>query len=89
LKCQKEEYCAYHVNGQLLPLVQLLELGIDHKVLEVIWVLYDEVKLLAELERGDEVSGLLPCMYGASLSDCGLAVVYKLAMKRQDLLLHF
>jgi hypothetical protein len=39
-----------------------------------------------ELEIEDETSGLLPFMYGASLGNCGLDVVYELAMKLPDLL---
>jgi hypothetical protein len=86
LKCQKKEYSAYHVNGQLLPLVELLEVGIDYRLLEVICIFYDEAMFVSELEKEDEVSGLLPFMYGASLSDCELGVVYEMAMKRPDLL---
>jgi hypothetical protein len=89
LKCKKKEYYAYHVNGQLSPLVKLLELGIEYELLEVIWILYDEVMFLSELAERSEVSGLFPFMYGASLADCGLDVVYELAMKRQDLLVGF
>jgi hypothetical protein len=86
-KCKKKEYNAYHVDGQLLPLVQLLKSGIECKFLKVIWILYDQAMLVSQLEERNELSGLLPFMYGASLEDCGLDVVYELAIKRPDLLL--
>jgi hypothetical protein len=89
LKCKKKEYNTYHVDGQLLPLVGLLKLGIEYNVLEVICILYDEVMLASELAERNEESGLLPFMYGASLSDCRLDIVYKLTMRREDLLLDF
>jgi hypothetical protein len=41
LKCTTKDYNAYHVNGQLLPLIKLLEQGIKCEVLEVIWVFCD------------------------------------------------
>jgi hypothetical protein len=75
-KCQKKEYNVYNVNGQLLLLVQLFELGIEYNIMNVFWIFYDGVKLISDLEMGDEVSVLLlPFMYGASLPDCGLDVV--------------
>jgi hypothetical protein len=90
MKCKKKECNAYHENGQLfLPLVKLLDLGIECELLEIICIFYDEVLIASELEQSDEVSGLLPFMYGASLTNCGLNVVYELAMRRQDLLLNF
>jgi hypothetical protein len=42
--------------------------------------------LVSELQHNDETSGLLPFMYGASLGNCRLGVVYELAMKLPDLL---
>ena len=82
-----KEYGRFHdENGELLPLVGLLEEGIDHDALEII-MKYDEgaVQVL-ELENRNDTSGLLPFMYGASLSNCGLDVVYELAMMRADLI---
>jgi hypothetical protein len=45
----------------MLPLVELLELGIDYKLLEeVIRIFYDEAMFVSELKKEDKVSGLLP-----------------------------
>jgi hypothetical protein len=41
----------------------------------------NDVVFVSELEIEDETSGLLPFMYGASLGNCGLDVVYELAME--------
>jgi hypothetical protein len=87
LESKSKKNNAFHdQDGQLLPLVGLLEQGLDHDALEMIWTFDDKIVLFSELEKRDEVSGLLPFMYGASLSKCSLDVVYKLVMKRVDLL---
>jgi hypothetical protein len=88
LTCKRKEYnSTYHVDRQKLSLVKLLKLGIERKFLEVIWILYNEAMLISQLEETNEISGLLPFMHGASLTNCGLDVVYELAMKRPDLLI--
>jgi hypothetical protein len=53
LKCKDTKYKACHVNGNLLPLVELLELGIECEVLEIIWILHEPPPSLVEmLEMG-------------------------------------
>ena len=48
----------------------------------------DKARLAVEIKEIDETSGLLPFMVAASLSQCRLDIVYKLAsMIRPDLLL--
>jgi hypothetical protein len=83
-----EKYNALHdADGQLLPLVGLLKHGLDFEALEMIMSASgNEMVLVSELQSSDEASGLLPFMYGASLRNCGLDVVYGLAMKFPDLL---
>jgi hypothetical protein len=84
-----EKYNALHdADGQLLPLVGLLEQqGLDFEALQMIMSASgNEMVLVSELQHNDEASGLLPFMYGASLGNCGLDVVYELAMKLPDLL---
>jgi hypothetical protein len=78
----------HDADGQLLPLVGLLEQqGLDFEALEMIMSASgNEMVLVSELQHNDEASGLLPFMYGASLGNCGLDVVYELAMKLPDLL---
>jgi hypothetical protein len=80
----------YDEDGQLLPVVGLLEQGLDSEALEAIRV-FDGIDtlFLSELENRDDVSGLLPFMYGASLAISSLGIVYELAMERVDLLLDF
>jgi hypothetical protein len=46
----------------------------------------NDMVFVSELEIEDEASGLLPFMYGASLENCKLDVLYELAMRRPDLL---
>jgi hypothetical protein len=89
LKCKGAKYSSFHVDGQLLPLVDLLELGIKCDILEIILIFYDESMLASELEDRNETSGLMPFMLAGSLSQCGLDVMYVLAMKRPDILLNF
>jgi hypothetical protein len=40
MRYKKNEYNMYHANGQLLTMVQLLQLGIECEFLEFIWILY-------------------------------------------------
>jgi hypothetical protein len=84
----RKKYNALHdADGQLLPLVGLLKHGLDFEALEMIMSASgNEMVLVSELQHNDEASGLLPFMYGASLVNCGLDVVYELAMKLPDLL---
>jgi hypothetical protein len=84
-----KEYKRFYINGQLLPLVDVLELGINWDILNIIWILGNEMMLTSELEERNETSGLLPFMLAGSLSQCGLDIVYELSMKRPDLLLNF
>jgi hypothetical protein len=83
LESKNEKYSTFHdERGQLLPLVGLLEQGLDFDALEMIKsVSSNDMVFVSELQRNDEISGLLPFMYGASLGNCGLDVVYELAMK--------
>jgi hypothetical protein len=82
-----EKYNALHdADGQLLPLAGLLEQGLDFEALEMIMSLSGNNIFVSELKIEDLTSGLLPFMYGASLGNCGLDVVYELAMKLPDLL---
>jgi hypothetical protein len=88
LKCKNTEYNAYHtVSGHLLPLVELIEFGLKSYILKIILIFYDLVKFSSELEERNKSSGLLPFMYCASLSQCGLDTVYEVAMKRPNLLI--
>jgi hypothetical protein len=82
LESKNENYSALHdTDGQLLPLVGLLEQGLDFEALEMIKSTSDNgIIPVSELQRDDETSGLLPFMYGASLGNCGLDVVYELAI---------
>jgi hypothetical protein len=89
LESKNEKYSTFHdEGGQLLPLVGLLEEGLDFDALEMIKSASDNGIIPAsELQRDDETSGLLPFMYGASLGNCGLDVVYELAMETSPYLL--
>jgi hypothetical protein len=82
LESKQIKYNAFQENGQLLPVVGLLEQGLDYNTFKVIWAFGGNNMrvLVSELEKRDETSGLLPFMYGASLSKCRLDIVYELAM---------
>jgi hypothetical protein len=83
LESKNEDYSTFHdEHGQLLPLVGLLEQGLDFDALEMIKSVAsgNSMVSVSELEYNDESSGLLPFMYGASLGNCGLDIVYELAM---------
>jgi hypothetical protein len=83
LESKNEDYSTFHdERGQLLPLVGLLEQGLDFDALVMIKsASVNDMIFVSELEIEDETSGLLPFMYGASLGNCGLDVVYELAME--------
>jgi hypothetical protein len=83
LESKSKNYSAFHdEGGQLLPLVGLLEQGLDFDALEMIKsASVNDVVFVSELQHNDEASGLLPFMYGASLGNCRLDVVYELAME--------
>jgi hypothetical protein len=87
LELKNKKYNALHDDGKM-SLVDLLEQGLDYDSLEMIRTFDgdEKVELVSELENRDEVSGLLPFMYGASFSKCRLDIVYELAMERVDLL---
>jgi hypothetical protein len=87
LECMSKKYSVFHKYGKLLPLVGLLEKGLDYNALEMILAFDDEMSLVSQMGKQDKTSGLLPFMYGASLADCGLDVMYELAMRRPDLLM--
>ncbi len=88
LESKSKNYSAFHdEDGQLLPLVGLLEQGLDFDALEMIKSVSGNNIFVSELEIEDETSGLLPFMYGASLGNCGLDVVYELAMEMSPSLL--
>jgi hypothetical protein len=89
LESKSSKYNVFHDDGQLLPLVGLLEQGLDMDALDMIRAFDDDMALVSELENIDDVSGLLPFMHGASLSTCTLEIMYDLAMERVDLLLDF
>jgi hypothetical protein len=79
LESKSKNYNAFHdERGQLLPLVRLLEQGLDFDAFKMIKSASLNV---SELEIEDETSGLLPFMYAASLGNCGLDIVYELAME--------
>ena len=83
---QRNEY--YHEeDGQLvlLPLVRLLESGLDYDAIDAILVLHRR-QIVSEFDVEDEASGLLPFMYAASLTGCSLGAVHQLAIQRPDLL---
>ena len=82
---QYDKYCD-EVDGKLLPLVGLLEKGLDCDTLETILVFDNKVQLITEAEEVDATSGLIPFMYAARLEECRLDVMYKLAMQRPELL---
>jgi hypothetical protein len=87
LECKSMKYNVLHENGQLLPVVGLLEQGLDCDAFEAIRAFSGSNRVLvSELENKDAATGLLPFMYGALLSKCGLDIVYELAMERVDLL---
>jgi hypothetical protein len=84
LKCKGLAYDDfYHMNGQFVSLFRVLELGVvDYDVLEMIMGASDvEDSLLSSFENNDEESGLLPFMHAASLQQCTLDTVFRLAMK--------
>jgi hypothetical protein len=88
LKCKNLEYNAFYTNEkQLKPLTKLLEMGIKQDIMKIILLFYDETLLVSELEKRNETSGLLPFMSAGLLSECGLDVVYELAMQRPKLLI--
>jgi hypothetical protein len=82
LESKNENYSIFHdERGQLLSLVGLLEQGLDFDALKMIKSASgNNMVSVSELEYNDETSGLLPFMYGASLGNCGLDIVYELAM---------
>jgi hypothetical protein len=87
LECKSERYHRFHdKDGQLLPLVKLLQQGLDFDALEMI-LGYDNS--MPELWKIDDTSGLSPFMYGASLVDTKLDVVYEMAMNEVDLMAQF
>jgi hypothetical protein len=88
LETKSDKYSAFHdEDGQLLPLVGLLEKGLDVDALEMIMsVSANDMVFVSELQSNNETSGLLPFMYGASLENCRLDIVYELAMKFPGLL---
>jgi hypothetical protein len=88
VEAKSEKCSAFHVeDGQLLPLVGLLEQRLDIDALEMIISASSNDMLFAlEVHINDETSDLLPFMYGTLLGNCGLDVVYELAMKQPDLL---
>jgi hypothetical protein len=87
LELKSKRYNIFHQDGQLLPLVELLEKGLDVDALEIIQAFDDEmVTIISEIVKRDDTSGLLPFMYSASLKNCKLNVVYQLAMKFPHLL---
>ncbi len=61
----------------------------DYDSLEVIRGFDDDMALASELENRNEVTLLLPFMYGALLSKSKLDIMYELAMERADVLLEF
>jgi hypothetical protein len=88
LESKSKKYRAFHnEEGHLLPLVGLLEQGLDFDALEMIQSISGNNIFVSELQSNDETSGLLPFMYGASLENCRLDIVYDLAMKLPDLLI--
>jgi hypothetical protein len=88
LESKSKKYRAFHSeDGQLLPLVGLMEQGLDFDALEMIMsASSNDMVFVSELQSIDETPGLLPFMYGASLEKCRLDIVYELAMKLPDLL---
>ena len=63
------------------------EKGLEYDALEAMLALDVEMRLVLELQDTSIESGLLPFMLAASLSECKLDVVYKLAaMTCPDLL---
>ena len=87
LKCKGIAYNDCYVDGQLVRLARLLELGIKCDVLEIIMGAFDDkMTFVSDLESRNEESNLFPFMQAASLSQCALDVVYMLASKRPDLL---
>jgi hypothetical protein len=82
LESRSKKYRAfYSEDGQLLSLVGLLEQGLDVDALEMIQSISGNNIFVSELLSNNETSGLLPFMYAASLGNCGLNVVYELAMR--------
>jgi hypothetical protein len=89
-----ESYNTFHdknknEDGKLLPLVGLLKKGLDLNALEIINVLSNDemiLDLVSQCQHQDEISGLIPVLYGASLRTCTLDVVYELAIQLPDLL---
>jgi hypothetical protein len=84
----REKYSGFHdEDGNLLPVVGLLEQGLDYEALEMIMSApANDTEFISELQNNDVTSGLLPFMYGASLEKCGLDVVYELASKHPGLI---
>ena len=88
LELRAIQYNDYHdEDGRLIPLVDILYVGLEYKALNAMLALDGERRFQSEVELTDKSSGLLPFMYAASLSRCSLDVVYELAMLvRPDLL---
>jgi hypothetical protein len=67
LESKNKKFNAFHEDGQLLPLVGLLEQGLHIDALEMIWAFVDKMALTLELGNIDEVLvGLLTFMYGVN-----------------------
>ena len=86
LKCRGQAYDNLFVDGELLPLVGLLELGVDYDVLEMVMGAFDDGgRLVLSLDGIDEESRLFLFMQAALLPDCAFDMVYMLAMMRPEL----
>ena len=79
-----EEEGGGEVEGSLPSLIHLLENGIKGKDLDIIFVLKNEYQ--DDLLISDNATKLVPFMSAATMLECGLDVVYSLAMKNLQLL---
>ncbi len=62
----------------------LLKNGVNSKDLEVLFILNDNQEFVTSWRTQDGSTNLFPFMTAATLSSCGLDVVYSLAMKNLD-----
>ena len=71
-------------EGRMPSLMSLLEMGIKSQDLDIVFVLKNEFD--NDLLISNDDTKLFPFMSAAVMSECGLDVVYSLAMKKVELL---
>ncbi len=85
LKCRRLAGDGEH-EAMALSLGDLFEIGINGEDLATVLIMNDNQEFVASLRSKDDSTNLFPFMTAATLSECGLDVVYTLAMKNLDVI---